>query len=51
VAQSLLDDIELDAPVRLLGVGLGSLTPDDADSEGLNERLVAPEPLTLDLGC
>ena len=51
VARELLDNFELDAPVRLLGVGMAGLAHVDDPGEG--ERPVAagePQPLALDLG-
>jgi len=51
VARELLDIFELDAPVRLLGVGMAGLAHVDDPGEG--ERPVAagePQPLALDLG-
>jgi DNA polymerase IV len=51
VARELLDNFELDAPVRLLGVGMAGLA--QADNAGDGERAAVagePQPLALDLG-
>jgi len=50
VARGLLEDFELDAPVRLLGVGMSGLSrTGDANESGRAARAAEPEPLVLDL--
>jgi hypothetical protein len=39
VAGGLLEAFELDAPVRLLGVGIGSLSRDAGEGDAAQERL------------
>jgi DNA polymerase IV len=53
VARELLGNFELDAPVRLLGVGMAGLAQVDRDGDGDGKRGAAtagPQPLALDLG-
>jgi DNA polymerase IV len=51
VARELLDNFELDAPVRLLGVGMAGLARVDEDGDGKRGAATAgPQPLALDLG-
>ncbi|HSJ16792.1 MAG TPA: DNA polymerase IV [Solirubrobacterales bacterium] len=50
VARDLLDNFELDAPVRLLGVGMAGLTRvADAGEGGRAAEAAEPQPLALDL--
>jgi DNA polymerase-4 len=50
VAGELLDDFDIDAPVRLIGVGLASLAGEDDHRSGSpDEHAAQPEPLTLDI--
>jgi hypothetical protein len=50
VARELLDGFELDAPVRLLGVGLAGLTrPADAAEEKRAAAGSGPQPLAMDV--
>jgi DNA polymerase IV len=50
VARELLDNFELDAPVRLLGVGLAGLSKPGATGIGERGAETEPQPLALDLG-
>jgi hypothetical protein len=51
VAGELLAEFELDAPVRLLGIGVGGLVAVADERKGTPEEATAPghEPLALDL--
>ena len=49
VARQLLADFELDAPVRLLGVGVASLVRKAEDAASKAEAASAPQALTLDV--
>jgi len=51
VARELLDDFELDAPVRLLGVGMAGLSRpgDSAEAEPRAAAAGEPQPLALDI--
>jgi DNA polymerase-4 len=50
IARRLFDDFELDAPVRLLGVGVAGLTPSHDEKSATPAPVApAPQPLTLDL--
>lgn len=53
VARQLLDDFQIDAPVRLLGVGLASLSDAEQDktSSAADRESEGPQPLTLDVGA
>ncbi len=49
VARRLLAEFELDAPVRLLGVGVAGLVTNPQDSASEPEAAPAPQALTLDV--
>jgi DNA polymerase-4 len=49
VARQLLADFELDAPVRLLGVGVAGLVSNPEDSASEPRAGSAPQALTLDV--
>jgi DNA polymerase-4 len=49
VARELLDNFELDAPVRLLGVGMAGLARADAGDSERAAGAAGPQPLTLEI--
>jgi DNA polymerase-4 len=49
VARELLDNFDLDAPVRLLGVGMAGLSRTDANGDERAAGAVGPQPLALDI--
>jgi hypothetical protein len=50
VAAELLDRFEIDAPVRLLGVGVAGLSqPDAVPEEEQGDAAGGPQPLALEL--
>ena len=49
VARQLLAEFELDAPVRLLGVGVAGLVSNPEDSASEPQAASAPQALTLDV--